>query len=496
MPRRRLLPNGNILIAASAGFASAPTHFFEFTSTNAINQVADDVFFASTSGAYYYNFLVLPSGQVLATDTSAYVEIYSPTGSPNPAWAPAITSVANCVAPGSSYLLNGTQLNGLSQGAASGDAVQGATNYPLVRIVNNATGHVFYARTSGHSTMSIASGQAGSTNFQVAAATETGASTLYVVANGIPSAGTPVTVGSSCSAMHVSTHDHNGDGRSDISWRDTSGNTAVWLMSGAQVMSSGWVGAVPAAWSIVGQRDFNGDGKSDWLWRDTNGNTAIWFMNGAQVSSTASLSNVPTSWTVVATADFNGDGKGDILWRDGGGNLAMWIMNGPQVTSSSGVGNVAAAWSIVATGDFNGDGKSDLLWRDTSGNLAMWFMSGATVSLTAGLGNVATNWSVIGTGDFNGDGRSDILWQDTFGDMAIWLMSGTTVLSAAGSAGAGTSWRIVATGDYNGDGKSDLLWRDASGNTAIWFMNGAQLSSGASLGNVSTTWTVQSVQAE
>ena len=75
-----LLPNGNILFAASAGFASAPTHFFEFTSANAINQVADDVFFASTSGAYYYNFLVLPSGQVLATDTSAYVEIYSPTG--------------------------------------------------------------------------------------------------------------------------------------------------------------------------------------------------------------------------------------------------------------------------------------------------------------------------------------------------------------------------------------------------------------------------------
>ena len=199
-----MLPNGNILLAASAGFVSAPTHFFEFTSTNAINQVADDVFFASTSGAYYYNFLVLPNGQVLATDTSAYVEIYSPTGSPNSAWAPAITSVANCVAPGASYVLSGTQLNGLSQGAASGDAVQGATNYPLVRIVNNGTGHVFYARTSGHSTMSIAPGQAGSTNFQVAAATETGASTLYVVANGIPSAGTAVTVGSSCSALHAS----------------------------------------------------------------------------------------------------------------------------------------------------------------------------------------------------------------------------------------------------------------------------------------------------
>ena len=36
-----LLPNGNILFAASPGFGEAPTHFFEFTSANTITQVAD-----------------------------------------------------------------------------------------------------------------------------------------------------------------------------------------------------------------------------------------------------------------------------------------------------------------------------------------------------------------------------------------------------------------------------------------------------------------------
>jgi hypothetical protein len=418
-----MLPNGNILFAANAGYLSAPTHFFEFTSANAINQVADDIYFAATSGAYYYSFLVLPNGQVLATDTSAYVEIYTPTGSPNPAWAPTITSAANCVAPGSSYPLSGIQLNGLTQGAAFGD-VQGATNYPLVRIVNSSTGHVFYARTSGHSTMSIAPGQVGSTSFQVAAATETGASTLYVVANGIPSAGRAVTVGGSCPALHASTHDHNGDYKSDIAWRDTSGNMAIWFMNGGQVSSSGWVGTVPSTWSIVGQHDFNGDGLSDWLWRDTSGNTALWLMNGTQVSSSASLGNVPTSWTVVATADFNGDGKADILWRDASQNLAMWIMNGPQVTSSPWVGQVTSAWSIVGTGDYNGDGKADILWRDTSGNLSMWFMNGAQVTSTGFVGNVPTTWSVVGAGDFNGDGKSDILWQDTSGNTAMWFMNG------------------------------------------------------------------------
>lgn len=194
-----MLPNGNILFAASPGYGNTPTHFFEFTSTNAIDQVADPKDFASTNGAYYYNFLDLPNGQILMTDFSNIAEVYTPTGSPKPAWAPSVASAPSCVVPGQSYALSGAQLNGLTQGAAYGDDVQGATNYPLVRIKNNSTGKVFYARTSGFSTMSIASGQTGSTNFTPASATPLGASTLYVVANGIASAGTAVTVASTCS---------------------------------------------------------------------------------------------------------------------------------------------------------------------------------------------------------------------------------------------------------------------------------------------------------
>jgi hypothetical protein len=200
-----LLPNGNILFASSAGLFTPPTHFFEFTTTNTIEQVADESDGCCVPSSRY-NFLVLPNGQILVakmpppeTFGGPYnLAIYTPTGSANAAWAPTITSVSSCVAPGSSYVLSGTQLNGLSQGAAYGDDVQGATNYPLVQIINNGTGHVFYARTSGHSTMSIAPGQVGSTSFIVASATETGASTLYVIANGIPSAGHAVTVSSSC----------------------------------------------------------------------------------------------------------------------------------------------------------------------------------------------------------------------------------------------------------------------------------------------------------
>ena len=48
-------------------------------------------------------------------------------------------------------------------------------------------------------------------------------------------------------AFAVGTHDFNGDGKSDILWRDTSGDVAVWLMNGSIVSQSGVSGAVQAA---------------------------------------------------------------------------------------------------------------------------------------------------------------------------------------------------------------------------------------------------------
>ena len=294
----------------------------------------------------------------------------------------------------------------------------------------------------------------------------------------------------------TATHDLNGDGKSDIVWRDTSGNTAVWLMNGTTVSSSGGLGVVATSWSIVGQRDFNGDGKADLLWHDTSGNTGMWFMNGTAVASTGGVGTISTAWSVNSTGDFNGDGKGDLLWRDTSGNMSMWFMNGASVTSSAGLGNVSTTWTIIATADFNGDGKADILWRDTGGNLAVWLMNGATVTSSAGLGIISSAWSLAGTGDFNGDGKFDLLWRDTSGNTAIWFMNGAAVSSAAGLGNVSTVWSVVQTGDYNGDGKSDIFWRDTSGNTALWFMNGATVSSSGSLGNISTVWTVQSVNAE
>ncbi|HSY22563.1 MAG TPA: hypothetical protein VK841_10640 [Polyangiaceae bacterium] len=188
-----LLPNGRVLVAASPDVFGVDTHFFEYDGTK-LNEVARTPN-APNESSYQTRFLILPSGQIFEVDGSSDVEIYTPTGSPNPAWAPTISTVASTLIRGTTFLLHGTQINGLSQGAEYGDDAQMASNYPLVRITNNATGHMFFARTHDHSTMGLATGTADvSTSFDVPAAMETGASTIAVVANGIASSPVPVTV--------------------------------------------------------------------------------------------------------------------------------------------------------------------------------------------------------------------------------------------------------------------------------------------------------------
>jgi hypothetical protein len=82
---------------------------------------------------------------------------------------------------GGSYVISGYRFNGMSQGDAYGDDAQSATNYPLVRITNLASGHVFYSRTHDHSSMAVASSALVWTHFDVPRGQERGASQSVVV---------------------------------------------------------------------------------------------------------------------------------------------------------------------------------------------------------------------------------------------------------------------------------------------------------------------------
>jgi hypothetical protein len=180
-----LLPSGNVLVAASK-FFSGPTHFYEFDGLH-FNKKTDP----SNNGraSYQSRLLLLPTGQVMHTNGTNDVQLYMPGGTPSASWAPAISPCPKVAVPNhANYSISGTQFNGMSQANSYGDDTQNATNYPLVRITNHKTGHVFFARTHDHSSMGVATGSTVvSTSFDTPVGMESGPADLVVIANGIVS---------------------------------------------------------------------------------------------------------------------------------------------------------------------------------------------------------------------------------------------------------------------------------------------------------------------
>jgi FG-GAP-like repeat len=107
--------------------------------------------------------------------------------------------------------------------------------------------------------------------------------------------------------------DFDGDGDADILWRNGNGTVSEWLMRGSTVTDGSAItyhGAavnVAANWKVAEIGDFNGDGSSDILWRDsTTGQLAEWLMidNVLTVATTLKSNSVTVnpdlSWTAQA----------------------------------------------------------------------------------------------------------------------------------------------------------------------------------------------------
>ena len=277
---------------------------------------------------------------------------------------------------------------------------------------------------------------------------------------------------------HAVRDDLNGDGKSDIMWRNVGGTLTDWLGNGATfVANNAATGYADPSWTIAATGDFNGDGKVDILWRHAGGAVTDWLSNGTGFTANAAASaTVGTDWRIAGTGDFNGDGKADILWRNANGAVTDWLSNGTGFASNPAADrSVGTDWQIAGTGDFNGDGKTDILWRNASGALTDWLSTGSGFVDNPVASTFVTNdWHVAGTGDFNGDGRDDILWRNTNGAVAEWTStpSGAFVEATDVGGSVGNDWQIVGTGDYNGDGNADILWRNTNGTLTDWFSTG------------------------
>jgi hypothetical protein len=204
--------------------------------------------------------------------------------------------------------------------------------------------------------------------------------------------------------------DLNGDGKSDIVWRKTGagvdqGAVFLWTMNDTGLAGARYLDPISEDWQVVDLGDFNGDGKTDVLWRNMNatspdaGKLYVWMMDGPNVVAGTgyTASQADLGWRVDGAGDLNGDGKDDVVWRKTGagvdkGAVFLWTMDGTGLAAARYLDPIGEDWQVQGVGDFNGDGKADILWRNQGpgadvGNLYIWMMDGANV--VAGTGYTA-----------------------------------------------------------------------------------------------------------
>ncbi len=258
--------------------------------------------------------------------------------------------------------------------------------------------------------------------------------------------------------------DLDGDGRSDILWRETGDELHWWKMNGTAIGASAHLPPVNPAWTVSGLGDFNGDKKADILWRaPRQGRTHLWFMDGASVIDDGdTASQVGSSWVIEGVGDFDGDEKADILWRHRWGTLSLWLMNGTGLKAWQHLPRATQAWAVAALGDFNGDGNTDILWRDVrSGRTHVWLMNGA---------------SVVG-------GATRLHRPTTAGRSRAW---GTSTVTAVSTSSGVTHWEPCPCGRCRGRRSRPRgacprsLWRGRSRLSGTSTGTGSRTSSGES----------------
>ena len=102
--------NGNVLVMTSPAVFNTGAVFYEWDGIK-LHKITGPPN-ASSDAAFYGHFVELPSGQLLFSDLSTDLEVFTPKGTFKAAWQPTVTSSPATVSGGQSYVAKGTQFNG------------------------------------------------------------------------------------------------------------------------------------------------------------------------------------------------------------------------------------------------------------------------------------------------------------------------------------------------------------------------------------------------
>jgi hypothetical protein len=133
--------------------------------------------------------VALPSGKVLVVgaESNGTLWIYTPTTTtPNGAWQPTIASVPYLMF--GTFVLDGQQLSGLTNGADFGDDGKADSNYPIVKLTKGTA--VTFGKSFGFYQRAPRSNVADTCQFTLPSGLASGAYSLSVVASGMVSSNT------------------------------------------------------------------------------------------------------------------------------------------------------------------------------------------------------------------------------------------------------------------------------------------------------------------
>jgi hypothetical protein len=454
-----VLPNGHVLVAFSP-FGSNPDGSFAFpppTSVYELDPIANTWtqvdppanFGLDQENAFATTMLVLPTGQVMMTNFTRQLEIYTPDGAPQASWAPTIQSIARA---GSTFTLTGTQLTGLNEGAAYGDDWQMASNYPLVRLTSIATGAVSYARTSNWSTTGVQTGNAPVTvNFTLPTGNFSGTYLLQAVANGIASTPRLVVFG-------------------------TNGGDTITLS--ATSVTFGPVTSPYTASAISGIDVFAGNGTNSITIQSTPAAPLPINIHGGTGTDQFNIGNAGVISGIVNVVNIDGTSGNDTVTIDDSADTTARIVTiaGTQIGAAAGDNFFAVGGSLALANISNitvqgGTGGNHFNVLSTNSGEAVAVLAGANSdqvfigSSGSGTGNLK---NILGPVAVTGQGGTTAVSVDDSGSTSsnTLTLSATTLTSAANNLfGAGGSLAYSALGA--------LTIKDGSGGNHIQILSSA-----------------------